>query len=252
MRNIKAKLTGICLLIFSLYNNTGIANDVSVHLEQAPVNLSDYASLQRGAKYFMNFCAGCHSAEYIRYSRLSKDIKLTDSDSVDGEVLTDLVKANLMFNTADINSQIKSGLEKKDAQKMFGVAPPDLTMITRVRGQDWVYTYLKTFYKDSKRPWGVNNLVFKDAAMPHVLLNYQGEQRLNSNGELELVSPGLYTPEQYDQMITDLTGFLAYTAEPYKAERTSLGVWVLLFLSLFLVFAYLLKREYWKDVKNKH
>jgi len=205
--------------------------------------------LQRGAKYFVNFCGGCHSAEYMRYSRMAKDIGLTDTD---GEVLTDLVKANLMFNTTDINSHIKSGLTKKDAGVMFGISPPDLTMATRVRGQDWVYTYLKSFYTDSdpRRPWGVNNLVFKDAAMPNVLENFQGKQEF-VDGELKVVKPGVYNTQQFDAMVTDITNFLSYTAEPYRADRMYAGVWVLLFLSVFFVFAYLLKREYWKDIKKK-
>ncbi len=234
-------------VLFGLYTHVSTASQANIKLEKAPINASDEASLQRGAKYFMNFCGGCHSAEYMRYSQMAKDIKLTDTD---GAVLTDLVKTNLMFNTTDINSHIKTGMNKKDAAKWFGMAPPDLTMVTRVRGNDWVYTYLKSFYTDPKRPWGVNNLVFKDVAMPNVLQDYQGTQELQDH-KLVIVEKGQQTPEQFDVMVTDLTNFLAYTAEPYKAQRVYLGVWVLLFLSVLFIFAYLMKREYWKNIKKK-
>jgi ubiquinol-cytochrome c reductase cytochrome c1 subunit len=244
-------ITSLSFVLFSCFLSSSlVASESKVTLEKAAINANDHASLQRGAKYFLNFCASCHSAEYIRYSRIAKDIKITDSDTADGEIYTDLVKTNLMFNTADINDHVKSSLRKKDGEKMFGMAPPDLTMVTRVRGVDWVYTYLKSFYVDENRPWGVNNTVFKDVAMPHVLYNYQGKQELK-DGELQIVEPGKFNNEQYDEMITDLTNFLAYTAEPYKADRVYLGVWVLLFLTVFLVFAYLLKREYWRDIKKK-
>lgn len=248
MRNIiRNKLILFFIISFSLfiYNiNASEANDV--HLDKAKVDLSDKASLQRGAKYFMNFCVGCHSAEYQRYSRMMKDLNMTNTD---GEYLEDLVKANLMFNTADINSHIKSGLSVEDGAKMFGVAPPDLTMVTRVRGSDWVYTYLKSFYVDNNRPWGVNNLVFKDVAMPNVFENMQGVQELQ-NGKLESIKAGSLNYDQFDQVLNDLTNFLSYTAEPYKPERMYIGVWVLLFLGILLVFAYLLKREYWRDIKK--
>lgn len=229
--------------------STGIYASESVTLQKANINTSDNASLQRGAKYFMNFCASCHSAEYIRYSRFAKDIRITETEEANSELLVDLLKANLMFNTDDIHSHVKSALDKKDGEKMFGVAPPDLTMVTRVRGTDWVYSYLKSFYTDPTRPWGVNNAVFKDVAMPNVLANFQGEQEL-VGGELVVSKPGAYNDAEFDQMVTDLTAFLAYTAEPYKADRIYIGIWVLLFLSVLLVFAYLLKREYWKDVKK--
>jgi ubiquinol-cytochrome c reductase cytochrome c1 subunit len=215
-------------------------------LSSAPIDLKNEASLQRGAKYFMNFCGGCHSAEYMRYSRMAQDIKLINTD---GEILTDMVKTNLMFNTTDINSQIKTGMIKQDAQAWFGVAPPDLTMVARVRGQDWLYTYLKSFYIDAKRPWGVNNLVFKDVAMPNVLQEYQGQQELIDH-KLTITKPGLLNSQQFDELVSDLTNFLVYTAEPYRSDRVYLGVWVLLFLSVFFVFAFLMKREYWKDIKK--
>lgn len=248
-KNKVMKISNLLMCIaLAVISSLAIASEPGVVLQKANI-ATDNPSLQRGAKYFMNLCASCHSAEYMRYSRLAKDLKITETEESDGEVLVDLVKANLMFNTSDINSHIKTAMGRKDAEKMFGVAPPDLTMVTRVRGNDWVYTYLKSFYADPARPWGVNNLVFKDVAMPNVLHNYQGTQEL-SGGELVTTKAGSYNDEQFDQMVTDITSFLAYTAEPYKADRVYLGVWVLLFLSIFLVFAYLLKREYWRDIKK--
>ncbi len=243
---LSVSLISICTMIPV---SVAVAGESHIELQKAPVDLSDSTSLQRGAKYFMNLCASCHSAEYMRYSRLAKDIKITETEEKNSEVLTDLVKTNLMFNTADINSHIKTSMAKNDAAKMFGISPPDLTMVTRVRGADWVYSYLKSFYTDPKRPWGVNNLVFKDVAMPNVLDNFQGQQDLVDN-KLVLTKQGVYDVEQFDQMVTDITAFLSYAAEPYRAERINTGVWVLLFLAMFLVFAYLLKREYWKDVKK--
>jgi len=240
-------LKSLIALFLLLSFQTSYANEPDVKLLKAPINPQDEASLQRGAKYFMNFCSGCHSAEYMRYSQMAKDIKLSDSE---GQILTDLIKTNLMFNTTDINSHITSGMTKIDATKWFGTAPPDLTMVTRVRGNDWVYTYLKSFYTDPKRPWGVNNLVFKDVAMPNVLQDYQGEQNL-VNHKLVQVKPGLYNSKEFNGLVADITNFLAYTAEPYKAIRIYYGVWVMLFLALFFVFAYLMKKEFWKDLKNK-
>lgn len=258
--NIKAKykkcylaLLGMTVTTFSTFGIFGftssiaLASEANVQLSEASINLNDEASLQRGAKYFMNLCSGCHSAEYMRYSRMAKDIKLTDTE---GELLTDSIKTNLMFNTTDINSHIKSGMTRKDAQGWFGEPPPDLTMVTRVRGGDWVYTYLKSFYIDPNRPWGVNNNLFKSVAMPNVLEEYQGQQELVGH-DLKMVKPGKLDAQQFDIMVSDITNFLSYTAEPYRADRLYLGVWVLLFLSVLFIFAFLMKKEYWKDVKKR-
>jgi ubiquinol-cytochrome c reductase cytochrome c1 subunit len=220
--------------------------EASEVLQKAPIDLEDKASLQRGAKYFMNYCSGCHSLGYLRYSRLAEDLGIRDAD---GKILTDIVKSNLMFNTLKINEPILSSLKTADGKTLFGIAPPDLTLETRARSPDWVYTYLKSFYLDHGKVWGVNNLVFKDVAMPHVLSALQGEQTLEQ-GELVLTHPGSLSVVQYDQLVTDLVNFLTYAAEPARATRHYIGGWVLLFLSLLFVFAYLLKREYWKDIKK--
>lgn len=239
------------------------AGEPSVPLQKAPNNLSDKASLQRGAKLYMNYCLGCHSLQHVRYKGMAKDIGIVSQDETH-QVLEELVQDNLNFVTDNVNHDIRSALPKKVAEQWFGVAPPDLTLITRVRGTDWVYTYLKSFYLDGSRPWGVNNLVFPDVGMPHILLPLQGAQvphyqvtQHKINGEvheqkvvdkLELVSKGQMSDEEYDQAVTDLVNFLEYVGEPHKLERKRLGVWVMLFLFLFTLFAYLLKREYWKDV----
>lgn len=231
-------------------------------LQAVENNLCDQASLQRGAKLYVNYCQGCHSLEHARYKSVAADIGIKTPE---GEVLEALVQTNLNFVSDKVTSPMKSAMPKKDAGEWFGVAPPDLTLTTRVRGKNWVYTYLKSFYKDETRPWGVNNLVFPDVGMPHVLHELQGTQiprfekiRLKAEDgttsehkvveKLELASPGAMSETEYDRAITDLVNFLDYVGEPHKLERQRIGVWVILFLIIFTLFAYLLKREYWKDV----
>jgi ubiquinol-cytochrome c reductase cytochrome c1 subunit len=224
-----------------------------IGLQAAHIDPYDKASLQRGAAVFVNYCMGCHSLEYMRYNGVAKDIGLVDSN---GRILEKTVKTKLNFVSDKVTDNMHHSMPKTDAAKWFGVSPPDLTLIARVRGVDWLYSYLKGFYKDESRPWGVNNFVFPDVGMPHVLLELQGVQEavFQTHGEhkvlvgLELKTPGSLSVEEYDQVVRDLVNFLEYAGEPIKVERQRLGVWVLLFLTIFLVFAYLLKREYWKDV----
>jgi ubiquinol-cytochrome c reductase cytochrome c1 subunit len=255
--------------IFTLFTFqvASYAGEHSVSLQKSPNNLCDKASLQRGAKLYVNYCQGCHSLEHVRYKGMAKDIGIVSQEKDENgkrQVLEVLVQDNLNFVTDNINHSMRSALPKKAAEEWFGVAPPDLTLTTRVRGTDWVYTYLKSFYLDESRPWGVNNLVFPDVGMPHILLPLQGAQaphyqvvQHKSDGEvyeqkvvdrLDVVSKGQMSDIEYDQAVTDLVNFLEYVGEPHKLERKRLGVWVMLFLILFTLFAYLLKREYWKDV----
>lgn len=238
------------------------ASEGQVHLDKAPVNLSDQASLQRGAKWFMNYCAGCHSLQYARYKRTAKDIGITDHY---GDVLTDLVKDNLIFTGAKIHDHILTAIPANDAKSWFGIVPPDLTLVARVRGSDWLYTYLRSFYKDDKRPWGSNNLLFPDVAMPNVLADLQGEyipiyrsEVVPYNGtsktievidHLQLVQDGSLNQQHFDLVVGDIVNFLTYVGEPARLTRYWLGIKVIGFLLLFLVAAYLLKKEYWKDVK---
>ena len=217
------------------------------HLDKADIDLHNQQSLQRGAKLFVNYCLSCHSAQHMRYNRMGRDIGLTD-----GQVIE-----NLMFASDKIGNQMTIAMSRNDAKEWFGAPPPDLTLVARVRGADWLYTYLRTFYVDDTRPFGVNNIVFPSVGMPHVLWELQGVQKpvfkKDAHGNevidhLEVVEPGTMTTVEYDKAMRDLVNFLVYMAEPAKLERYALGVKVILFLLVFLVVAYLLKKEYWKDI----
>ncbi|MCU0832962.1 MAG: cytochrome c1 [Chromatiaceae bacterium] len=221
-----------------------------VHLEKANIDLTDQASLQRGAKYYVNYCMGCHSLQYMRYNRMAEDLGIDEMT----------LRQNLMFTDAKPGDLMTISMRPEDGEKWFGTAVPDLTLVTRWRSPDWVYTYLKSFYLDDTRPYGVNNLVFPQVGMPHVLSSLQGVQKavLEPGKEegaaaakiagLELVQPGSLSPGEFDAMVLDLTNFLTYVGEPMRVERQRLGIYVLLFLGLFFIVAYALKKEYWKDV----
>jgi len=201
-------------------------------------HLTDNASLQRGAALYMNYCMGCHGVEFSRYKRMAEDLNIPE------EVLTQ----NLIFDGSKPGDLMTSAMPKKNAEIWFGAAPPDLSLIARYRGVDWLYNYLRAFYKDETRPYGVNNTVFPDVGMPHVLEPLQGMQYLSEEGDLALISEGSLSPEEYDIAIRDLVNFLEYVGEPAKLKRQSLGVYVLLFILVFFVLAYFLKKEYWKDI----
>ncbi len=193
---------------------------------------------------FMNICSGCHSLKYTRYDSLATGIQITDES---GKVLDKLVKENLMFVGNSITDPILTAMRTADAANWFGMAPPDLSLEASYRGADWLYGYLRSFYVDPTKPWGVNNLVIPGVSMPDVLLPYQGERILTKEG-LKLVKPGMMTPEEFDTAVVDLVNFLSYVSDPIQTERRIMGGWVLVFLGIFVVFSYLLKREYWKDV----
>ena len=234
------------------------AGGSGVHLEDANIDISDQASLQRGAKYFINYCMGCHSLQYMRYNRMAADIGIDEVE----------LRQNLILDGSKPGDLMTNAMRPEDGEKWFGTAVPDLTLVTRWRSPDWLYTYLKTFYTDLKsfytdsaRPYGVNNLVFPDVGMPHVLAPLQGvqnpvfEEKEGPDGEMvkqvvgiEPAQGGTMTAEAYDEMVRDLTNFLTYAGEPMKLERQRLGIYVLLFLGLFFILAYALKKEYWKDV----
>jgi len=217
-------------------------------LQQAGNDLSDQASLQRGAQVYMNYCSGCHALKYLRYSRMAQDLGLTEEE----------VMNNLNFTGSAIGDPIPVAMPKENAEKWFGKMPPDLSLIARVRQSDWVYTYLKSFYLDESRPLGWNNKLFPNASMPNPLWELQGLQHAefgepDAAGErhperLVVTSPGKVTPQEYDQTVRDITNFLEYAGEPAALKRQSLGVWVVLFLALLSFLAYLLKNEYWTDV----
>jgi ubiquinol-cytochrome c reductase cytochrome c1 subunit len=230
----------------------GAAGGHGPELEDANIDLKDKASLQRGAKYFSNYCMGCHSLQYMRYNRMAADLGIPDDE----------LEANLLFGDAKAGDLMTNALDPEDGKQWFGTAVPDLSLVTRWRDPDWVYSYLKSYYVDESRPYGVNNLVFPQVGMPHALINLQGVQKpiYADHGDdhgaggaehiigLELVEPGEMTVEEYDVMVRDITNFLTYVGEPYKLERRSLGLYVLLFLGLMFLLAFYLKKEFWKDV----
>ncbi|MDP3678249.1 MAG: cytochrome c1 [Methylotenera sp.] len=225
------------LLILSLLPSLAFAAE-GIQLDRAPIDVSDHGSLQRGARTFVNYCLNCHSANYMRYNRLL-EIGLTEKQ----------IKDNLLLAGEKVGETMKVAINKKDAIKWLGAAPPDLSVEVRARGADWVYTYMRGFYRDSTRPTGWNNTVFDKVGMPHVLYELQGEQVLNhETHELKLTKPGLLSTEEFDTLVGDLTNFMAYMAEPVKQQRNQLGWFVLLFLGVLLVLTYKLKKAYWKDI----
>jgi ubiquinol-cytochrome c reductase cytochrome c1 subunit len=240
------KKLAILFLLAALPAGAFAAGGHGAKLDPVEIDLGDKPSLQRGARIFVNYCLSCHSAGYMRYNRMGHDLGLSD----------ELVKENLLFAADKVGDLMKAVMPAEDAKKWFGVAPPDLTLIARSRKPAWVYTYMRSFYRDDKSPSGWNNTVFPQVAMPHVLYEWQGHQRAvfkTENGvptfeKFELERKGSMTAEQYDEAMRDLTNFLVYLGEPAKLERYRIGVFTILFLLVFLVFAYLLKKEYWKDV----
>ena len=216
--HIKIKLSLASILLAFNVSASG-----ELYLEHANTDISDTASLQNGAKLFMNYCSGCHAISFMRYNRVAKDLNLSDS----------LVVEHLMFAGEKPGETITTAMPKEGAEKWFGVTPPDLSLVARAKGTDWIYSYLRGFYEDESKVFGVNNKVLESASMPDVLWSLK-------EGKSEA---------EFDQDVRDITNFLDYVGEPAKLIRTSLGVWVLLFLSVLLVLTYLLKKEYWKDVK---
>lgn len=215
---------------------------------EAHVNLGNKTALQRGAQLFVNYCLSCHSAQYMRYHRMAVDLGIPE----------EVVEDNMMFTTDKIRQTMQVAMRPADAEKWFGVAPPDLSVIARSRGADWLYSFLNGFYADEGRPTGVNNLYFPDTAMPHVLAELQGVQRRveaagdehggHGGATLELAAPGRMDPEEYRRATRDLVSFLVYVGEPAKLVRYRIGFWVIAFLLVLFVVTWLTKREYWKDV----
>jgi ubiquinol-cytochrome c reductase cytochrome c1 subunit len=248
------KLTFALLIAF--LPALALAAGPSVSLDPMEPDHTNKASLQRGAALFTNYCMACHSTEYARYKRVAEDT------GIDQE----LFEENLIFTGAKIGELMKNSMNADQAADWFGVAPPDLTLVARVRGEDWLYSYFRGFYKDDSRPFGVNNVVFGNVGMPHVMVNEQGLCAVAPHiGEGASVDPlsgdvrnadacpeyaieGTMDAAEFDQAMYDLTNFLSYMADPVKVERERLGIFVLIFVAIFFVFAWLLNREYWKDV----
>jgi ubiquinol-cytochrome c reductase cytochrome c1 subunit len=244
--------TKLLVLVAALAPAAAFAAGGGAHLDHANVDVSNKASLQRGAANFVNYCLGCHSAKYVRYNRMAADIGLTEQQLID----------NLMFTGERPHDTMRIGMNPDDAKRWFGVVPPDLSLVARSRGADYLYTFLRSFYADPAKPTGVNNLVLPGTAMPHVLWELQGVQEAVWEGhvdaqgnaqkhfkEFQPAAPGKMTPAQYDSFVRDTVNFLEYIAEPAQLQRKALGFPVIAFLIFFTLLAYLLKKEYWKDVK---
>ena len=214
-------------------------------------DVANTASLQRGARNFVNYCQGCHSAKYVRYNQLARDLGMTEQQVI----------KNLMFGAARPTDTMEVAMRPADGARWFGIPPPDLSLMARSKGPDYIYNFLRSFYIDPARPVGVNNLMLPNAAMPHVLWELQGLQKAvyeqeEHNGATHLVfrrfeeiSPGKLNAEEYDQFVRDTVNFLDFIAEPMQLKRESLGILVIAFLLVFGIFAYLLKQEIWKDVR---
>ena len=212
----------VLLVAMSLPMFVQASSGKNEHIVTAPINMDDKASLQKGAQLFVNNCQGCHSANFMRYERVSDDL----------EIPADIMMENLVFTGGKIGDVMVSAIPQDLAKKWFGTAPPDLSLQARVRGADWVYSYLTSFYADESRPWGVNNHVFKDVGMPHVLQTMQDS----------------LSEKEFKTNMADLTNYMVYMAEPIRATRESLGYKVIAFLFVLLFFVYMLNREYWKDI----
>ena len=272
VRRRSAKAIGIALAFVAVAGVPAAAAESTVPLDPFQPDLQDKASLQRGMRLYVNYCLGCHSLKFQRYERTADDLGIPHSVALD----------NLVFTGQAIGGLMRTAMPAEGAKSWFGAPPPDLTMVDRVRGTAWVYNMLKSFYADPKRPFGVNNLVFKDIAMPHVLMGLQGVPIADCKGKKpvdvlagasELVSDdtgkvlreeikredncawtkvvpgtGEYSAEEFDQAAKDIANFLHYVGDPGRAERRRMGYWVLGFLALLFVLASALNREYWKDV----
>ena len=229
----------IIIFILLLIQSSFIFASEEVYLEKAPIDLSDQPSLQKGARTFINYCLNCHSAKYMRYNKLL-DIGLSKKD----------IKENLLFTGKKIGDPMEISMPVKESKKWFGATPPDLSVIARSRGSDWIYSYMKGFYRDSSREIGWNNLVYTNSAMPHILWELEGEQELDKKtGKLSLVKTGKLNQKEYDAVITDLTNFITYMSEPDQLKRKKMGFYVVGFLLLLLVLTVKLKKEFWKDIK---
>jgi len=250
MKSAKKVFVALLLMVPAL----AVASE-SVRLDHAPIKETDLVSLQNGAHTYVNYCLGCHGASYMRYNRLT-DLGLTEQQ----------IRDYLIFTDAKVGDLMKTAMDPKNAKEWFGAPPPDLSVVARSRasgagtGADWLYTYLRGFYRDPARPTGWNNTVFPNVGMPHVLYQLQGEQVLKTEEralpgghkekiqKLVVEKPGTMSPHEFDHMVADLVNFLTYMGEPVRKARVELGIYVMIFLGIAFVLAYALKKEYWKDV----
>ena len=252
----KFKMIARLALIGAAFVSTQAFAAGGASLEHANIDPNNVPSLQRGAANFMNYCSGCHSAKYVRYSTIGKYLELSDEQLIE----------NLMFNAEKTFETINAAMPAADAERWFGSAPPDLSLMARAKGADYIYSFLKGFYVEEGSPTGVNNTVLSGTSMPHVLWKLQGfqvahfEERIETDAdgneivsqvfkEFEQVTPGSMSPEEYEGFVRDTTNFLAHIAEPMRSDRQKLGVWVMIYLVILLILAIALKKEIWRDVK---
>jgi len=253
------QLLSVILLTVSSWAFSGLvmAGGGGVHLDHAPGDLTDNESLKRGAQAFADNCLSCHAADYMRYNRIGRDLGWTDIEVAEKLINT----RGADGEKTKVGELMKVAMDNEYAGTAFGTKIPGLTVIARARGGDWLYTYLRTFYLDDSRPTGMNNLVFADVGMPHVLWEKQGLQKAVFKTEkgtdgnekhvfekMEMVQAGTMSVEEYDAYVGDLVNFMVYMGEPVQLERRSMGVYVLIFLFVFAIVAYMMKKEYWKDV----
>lgn len=248
--NSMNRLALLALCVLALANGPALAAGGGDY-DSANIDPGNINSLQRGARNYMNYCSGCHSAEYVRYKTIGDHLGLSETQLAE----------NLMFNAEKTFETINSAMRVEDAERWFGVAPPDLSLIGRSKGADYIYTFLNSFYLDAESPTGVNNLVLAGTSMPHVLWELQGfqEAEFSEHTEdggttrhfegFEQATEGAMDAESYDAFVRDTTNFLVYIAEPIRSDRRKLGVWVLMYLVFFFIIARMLKKQIWKDVK---
>jgi ubiquinol-cytochrome c reductase cytochrome c1 subunit len=253
-RFAKFVMVGAFVVAAQLIATQGFAAGDAALVEKAHIDPGNKSSLQRGARNFMNYCSGCHSARYVRFNTIGKYLELSDEQLID----------NLMFNADKTFETIQASMRPDDAARWYGTAPPDMSLMARSKGADYIYGFLKGFYLDPDSPTGVDNTVLAGTSMPHVLWELQGYQQAiysehtETNGDVttvnlvldgfEQVTAGSMSADEYDDFVRDTVNFLAYIAEPVRAERRKLGVWVLMFLLVFLVISSMLKKQIWKDV----
>ena len=251
----KFVMISACFVAAQLVATQSFAAGGAAHEEKANIDPGNISSLQRGARNFMNYCSGCHSARYVRFNTIGKYLELSEEQLID----------NLMFNADKTFETIRASMPAEDAERWYGTAPPDLSLMARAKGADYIYTFLKSFYVQEGSPTGVDNLVMPATSMPHVLWGLQGYQKANfsehteDDGDgnttttihfdgFEQITAGALDADDYDDFVRDTVNFLAYIAEPIRADRRKIGTWVIMYLLVFLVIAYMLKKQIWKDV----
>jgi len=250
---VKVRQYGSVLVLCACFMTPqAMAAGGGAQLEPADIDPDNVASLQRGARNYMNYCSGCHSAQYVRFNTIGKQLELSEEQLID----------NLMFNAEKTFETIRAAMPAEDSARWFGQAPPDLSLMARARGADYIYNFLKGFYVSEGSPTGVDNLVLAGTSMPHVLWELQGyqeahfEEHRNDGSSVasefkgfELLAAGSMDAEEYDEFVRDTTNFLAFIAEPIREDRRKIGVWVLIYLVVFLIIARMLKKQIWKDVE---